>query len=152
MTISSAPLRKLAIGHLYEAKNQGSFRWRNWVLSVVQCNCSCGLQVALGESGKTERQVAPTIHNLSNHSKRFQTSPSKGRNSQPATHIDFPCACERVCVFLIIRRTRTCPLSPLYNPPKRNKKLRFWGIINRITPQNETNSSLYIGYRRVREI
>ena len=47
MTISSAPLRKLAIGHLYEAKNQASFRWRNRVLSVVQCNRSCGLQVAL---------------------------------------------------------------------------------------------------------
>ena len=46
LTISSAPLRKLAIGHLYEAKNQGSFRWRNRVLSVVQCNRSCGLQVA----------------------------------------------------------------------------------------------------------
>ena len=27
-------------------------------------------------------------------------SPSKGRNSQPATHIDFPFACERVCAFI----------------------------------------------------
>ena len=92
LTISSAPLRKLAIGHLYEAKNQGAFRWRNWVLSVVQCNPSCGLQVAL---------IVIVIVIV-----------RRVRNLQPATHIGFPCACERVCVFLIIRRTRTCPLSP----------------------------------------
>ena len=44
-----------------------------------KCNRSCGLQVALIV---IVRRV---------------------RNSQPATHIDFPCACERVCVFLIIK-------------------------------------------------
>ena len=120
MTISSAPLRKLAIGHLYEAKNQGAFRWRNWVLSVVQCNPSCGLQVALGKSGKTERQVALIVIVI--------VIVRRVRNLQPATHIDFPCACERVCVFLIIRRTRTSPCATrrtsiykgLATPPYKN--------------------------------
>ena len=101
MTISSAPLRKLAIGHLYEAKNQGAFRWRNWVLSVVQCNRSCGLRVALGESGKTERQVALIVIVIVR----------RVRNLQPATHSDFPCANRD--------RGQTCPAE------KENKKNAF---------------------------
>ena len=51
-------------------KSRVVFRWRNWVLSVVQCNRSCGLQVAL---------IVIVIVIV-----------RRVRNLQPATHIGFP--------------------------------------------------------------
>ena len=51
-------------------------------LRVTLCNPSCGLQVAL---------IVIVIVIV-----------RRVRNLQPATHIGFPCACERVCAFIII--------------------------------------------------
>ena len=84
---------KRAFGFLPKAK--ACLREQDTEFLKPKCNRSCGLRVALGKSGKTERQVALIVIVI--------VIVRRVRNLQPATHIDFPCACERVCVFLIIK-------------------------------------------------